>query len=182
MGGILPHVPRFAEPDSRYRTSFLAAMDEFAGEGVRSSQTAAWSESWRPAWVEPACFEEFVGALRAEALPETPRPERFVPTTTRWWVDGEEYVGRLAIRHRLNDFLLEEGGHIGYDVRPPRRGEGHATAMLSASLPIARGLGIDRALVTCDDDNAPSIRVIEAAGGRLEDQRGRKLRYWVPTG
>ena len=53
--------------------------------------------------------------------------------------------------------------------------------MLHGALPWARELGIDRALVTCDDDNVGS-RAIEAAGGELEDVRERKRRYWVPTG
>jgi predicted acetyltransferase len=53
--------------------------------------------------------------------------------------------------------------------------------MLQQSLPWARELGIDPALVTCDDDNIGSIRVIENAGGELEDVRGAKRRYWVPT-
>lgn len=37
------------------------------------------------------------------------------------------------------------------------------------------------ALITCDVDNIGSRRVIENNGGILEDQRGAKLRYWVPT-
>jgi predicted acetyltransferase len=108
-----------------------------------------------------------------------------VHNTNLWWVDGpegaEEYVGRMSIRHRLNDGLLELGGHIGYDVRRSRRRRGHATAMLREALPVARRLGIGKALVTCDSDNVASRRVIEANGGVLEDQRGDKLRFWVPT-
>ena len=92
-----------------------------------------------------------------------------------------EYLGRLAIRHRLNQRLLDRGGHIGYDVRPSARRQGHATAMLAAALPVARSLGIGPALVTCDQANAASRLVIEANGGVLEDQRGRELRFWVPT-
>ena len=53
--------------------------------------------------------------------------------------------------------------------------------MLQQALPWARELGIESALVTCDLDNVGSIRVIEAAGGVLEDVRGVKRRYWVPT-
>jgi predicted acetyltransferase len=94
---------------------------------------------------------------------------------------GTEYFGRLAIRHRLTPLLLEAGGHIGYDVRPSARRQGHATAMLRAALPIAHSLGIDPALITCDDDNVASRRVIEVNGGVYEDQRGVKLRFWVPT-
>jgi predicted acetyltransferase len=174
-------MPELVLPTTSVHASFLEAMDEFVAEGAEHSQTAAWIEHNAPGWREPAAFEVFVEAVRADALEETPRPERHVPCTTLWWVDGEDYLGRLAIRHRLTDFLLDVGGHIGYDVRPTRRREGHATAMLRQSLSWARGLGIDPALVTCDDDNVGSIRVIEAAGGELEDVRGDKRRYWVST-
>jgi predicted acetyltransferase len=174
-------VPELVLPTVTVRDSFLAAMDEFVAEGAEFSQTAAWIDANAPGWREPEAFATFVDAVRADALEETPRPDFHVPCTTLWWVDGEDYLGRLAIRHRLNDFLLDVGGHIGYDVRPTRRREGHATAMLRAALPWARRLGIDPALVTCDDDNIGSVRVIEAAGGVLEDVRGIKRRYWVPT-
>jgi predicted acetyltransferase len=53
--------------------------------------------------------------------------------------------------------------------------------MLAAVLPEADALGIDPALITCDIDNLASRRVIEANGGELEDQRGGKLRFWIPT-
>jgi predicted acetyltransferase len=174
-------VPELVLPTVTVRDSFLAAMDEFVAEGAEFSQTAAWIDANAPGWREPEAFATFVDAVRADALEETPRPDFHVPCTTLWWVDGEDYLGRLAIRHRLNDFLLDVGGHIGYDVRPTRRREGHATAMLRAALPWARRLGIDPALVTCDDDNIGSVRVIEAAGGVLDDVRGIKRRYWVPT-
>ncbi|WP_224277076.1 GNAT family N-acetyltransferase [Nocardioides lacusdianchii] len=174
-------MPELVLPTTSVRESFLEAMDEFVAEGVELSQTAAWIDHNAPGWQDPAAFAAFVEAVRADALEESPRPEWHVPCTTLWWVDGEHYLGRLAIRHRLTDFLLEVGGHIGYDVRPTRRREGHATAMLRAALPWALELGIDPALVTCDDDNVGSLRVIEAAGGELEDVRGVKRRYWVPT-
>lgn len=73
------------------------------------------------------------------------------------------------------------GGHIGYVVRPSARRQGRAGARLGAALPIARDLGIDPALLTCDDTNAASRRVIESNGGVLEDQREDKLRFWLPT-
>ena len=126
-------------------------------------------------------FAAYVGWLRSQALEESPRPEGFVPSTTLWWVQDDDYLGRVAIRHRLTPPLLEGGGHIGYDVRPSARRRGHATAMLRAVLPVARGLGIESALVTCDVTNIPSRKVIEANGGVFEDQRGEKLRFWVPT-
>jgi len=132
-------------------------------------------------WDSPAGFARYVAELRAQALEETPRPVGYVPSTTLWWVDGDEYLGRIAIRHRLTPHLLELGGHIGYDVRPSARRRGHATAMLAAALPVARNLGIDQVLVTCDEDNGASRKVIEHNGGKLEDVRSGKLRFWVPT-
>jgi predicted acetyltransferase len=53
--------------------------------------------------------------------------------------------------------------------------------MLTAALPVAQALGIDPALLTCDAPNIASRKVIEANGGVLEDKRGDKLRFWVPT-
>jgi predicted acetyltransferase len=53
--------------------------------------------------------------------------------------------------------------------------------MLRAALPVARALGIDRALITCDADNVGSRKVIEHNGGVRIDERNGRLRYWVPT-
>ncbi len=83
-------------------------------------------------------------------------------------VDGA-MVGRVSVRHALNDHLLRWGGHIGYGVRPAWRGRGLATAMLRASLDVARDVGISRALVVCEDGNVASARTIERCGGVLED-------------
>lgn len=94
-------------------------------------------------------------------------------------MDGDTFLGSLAIRHELNDFLLNEGGHIGYSVRPSARRRGHATKALSDALPLARDLGISRVLVTCDEDNAGSRATIEKNGGIYEDSRSGKRRYWL---
>ena len=87
----------------------------------------------------------------------------------------------MQTRHRLTDFLREQGGHIGYFVAAAHRGRGHASAMLAAALPVAADLGIECALITCDATNIASRKTIEANGGLYCDQRGTKLRYWVPT-
>ena len=99
-------------------------------------------------------------------------------------VDGA-IVGRLSIRHTLNEFLATYGGHIGYAVVPAYRRRGYATAMLREGLVRARMLGIERALVTCDEDNPGSRKAIESCGGRLDadrptiGERPAKLRYWI---
>jgi predicted acetyltransferase len=104
-----------------------------------------------------------------------------VPQTVLWWVAGDEYLGRLSIRHRLTAHLLHEGGNIGFEVRPGARRRGHATAMLAAALPLAAALGVDPARLDCDVDNPASRRVIEKNGGVLDEERDDVLFFWVPT-
>ncbi len=168
-------VAELVAPCARVHRSFLAALDEFRAEGR--------AEDLDPVKLLDANrFAAYVDALLADALPETRRRPGWVPSTHLWFVDGDEYLGRLSVRHALNDWLRQVGGHIGYEVRPTARRQGHATRMLALALPVAASLGIDPALVTCDVDNTASRRVIEANGGRLDDTRNGKLRFWVPTG
>jgi predicted acetyltransferase len=126
-------------------------------------------------------FDAWTDRLVADAREGTPRPEGFVPSTNLWWVDGTEFLGRVQVRHRLTPRLRDLGGHVGYWVAPAVRRRGHATAILAATLPVANALGLECVLVTCDDDNVASRRVIEANGGLFQDRRGVKLRFWVPT-
>ena len=168
-------------PHVRYHRSFVAAMDEFADEGRTGDHSMVGDDIARYAstWRTTDGFAAYVDRLLLDE--SEPRQESFVECSSFFWVEGEEYLGRIAVRHRLNAWLREIGGHIGYDVRRTARGQGHATAMLRAVLPFCRELGIEQALVTCDVDNVASRRVIEKCGGVLEDERAGKLRFWVPT-
>lgn len=168
-------------PHPRWRCSFLAAMAELETEGRAGDGTMLGQDlvEHGATWSTAAGFASYVDLVRAEAV--APRDPGFVPHTTWWWVDGEEWFGRVDVRHRLTDRLREVGGHVGYDVRPSRRREGHATAMLAAVLPRARALGVPQALITCDVANTASRRVIEANGGALEQVRGTKLHFFVST-
>ena len=83
--------------------------------------------------------------------------------------DDDNLAGRAFIRHELNDFLFNVGGHIGYGVKPSYRRRGFATAILRQSLTHIHRLGVTEALGTCDEDNLGSIKVIESQGGILED-------------
>jgi predicted acetyltransferase len=110
--------------------------------------------------------------------------ERWVPSSFLVAEVEGEIVGRASVRHRLNDFLLQEGGHIGYAVRPAHRRRGHASEILRQALVVARAEGVGDVLLTCDEGNDRSAAVIERLGGVLEDVRAGldgvpKRRYWI---
>jgi len=163
------------QPDVALQGSYLSAMAE--APNPRQPWFAAGLDLDRS-----ADFAEFVRRARADALAGSPRPSEFVATTLLWWVVAGTYVGRVTIRHELVGDLITLGGHVGYWIRPSARGRGHGGAAFRASLPHAHTLGLDSVLLTCDHDNEPSRRIIEAAGGVFESQYQHKLRYWVPTG
>ena len=109
------------------------------------------------------------------------RPDGYVAQTILWWTAGDEFLGRLTIRHRLTLHLLYEGGHIGYEVRPTARRRGHATAMLAAATSVRRELGVTKALIDCDPANLASRRVIEKNGGEFGGEWDDELYFWVST-
>lgn len=176
-------MPQLVLPATAVHRSFVAAMKEFEAEGRAGDGSSIGKdiEEFGERWQEPDGFAAYVAATRADEREETVRHAGHVACTTLWYVDGDTYLGRFAIRHRLNDHLFEQGGHIGYDVRASVRRRGHATEMLGQGLAHVRRLGIDPVLITCDHWNTASRKVIEGGGGVLEDQRGDKLRYWLPT-
>lgn len=110
--------------------------------------------------------------------------ERTVNSSTLWLVEDKvRIVGAVNIRHKLNSYLMEIGGHIGYGIRPTSRRRGYATEILNQALRHAKTLGITRALVTCDKDNVGSARTIIKNNGVLDSEaviNGVEIqRYWI---
>jgi predicted acetyltransferase len=178
---------RLVRPDVSLRASWAEAVAEW-DDGTGMHGSGLWGFDTIDV-TEDGC-RHIVDVLLDEEHIVWPGPggDGKVPSTYFWIVDdaadgsgGDEFVGYLALRHYLNAWLLEEGGHIGYSVRPSRRREGHATRALLLALEQAAALGLDRVLVTADEDNVPSQQVITGAGGVYEDTRNGKRRYWIET-
>ena len=149
------------------------AQEELAADGHTFLSVLEASVSWSD------CLRTLENYRHGVELPEGRVPATILATTV-----DRVLVGRISICHDLNDFLANFGGHIGYCVRPACRQRGFASEMLRQGLVIARAQGIDRVLVTCDENNLPSARVIERNGGVLEDVRtdpnGQPTRrYWI---
>ncbi|MEV7519122.1 GNAT family N-acetyltransferase [Streptomyces sp. NPDC091371] len=172
-------MPELVAPTARLHASWLAAQEEWGpdahmdGAGLGSEDDVESPEGFA-AWVE---------TLHRRSDRTVPVEQGRVHATYWWIAEGDTYLGAIDLRHYLNAFLLDAGGHIGYSVRPSARGRGLATWALREVLHEARVLGMDRVLLTCDPDNTASVRAIEANGGVLEDVRetlvGPKRRYWI---
>lgn len=104
-----------------------------------------------------------------------------VPQTTYYLRLGSLPIGLSKLRHRLTDGLRLQGGHIGYCIRPSERGRGYGDILLSLTLREAARMGIDHALITVDDANVPSWRMVERNRGVCEKKENGIRYYRVPT-
>lgn len=109
----------------------------------------------------------------------------YVPCTTLFLkrMSDNKVCGSISIRHELNEFLLEFGGHIGYSVTPSERGKGYGKLQLKMALEIDKDLGIEKCLITADKTNTLSNKTIISEGGVLENTvmwNNEPLnRYWI---
>ena len=162
-------------PNEAYLRSYTDAFNEYAENHVSTYS-----------FTDPSScdiFEKFDNYRNARNL----RPDR-VGEDKYWLVEDENayFIGEVAIRHELNDALRRRGGHIGYGVRCTEWNRGYGTRLLALALEKAKEMRISPVLVTCNDDNLASARVIEKNGFTLEDkvpflQDGKCIltrRYW----
>lgn len=170
---------KLVPPSSHYKQSFTQAVREAQASGSGLGDTLKWDV----AGIE-ADFDRVLAELRRYE-PGHELPEGFVHSEALWLVEGDAYLGRASLRHTLNDHLREFGGHIGYEVRPSARRQGHGSTILRLTLERARALGLERVMISCDTDNLGSRGVIEGNGGVLEgefvlDFHPKPIqRYWI---
>lgn len=170
-------MPKLIYPSPKYKDSYLEAVREYQAEGLEAYAELDVNEL-------EAGIEAYTDRLRGESYGLN-LPDGYVSHTTYWLIETDEYIGTVDIRHKLTEHLEKIGGHIGYQIRPSKRRMGYGEQILKLSLPKAKMLGLEKVLVTCDETNIGSKKIIEANGGKLEDiqEQGpdlpRKLRYWI---
>ena len=159
-------------------SSFRSAVREFEQE----------NPSWQFAFeYDPSLeFSDYVAKVN-----DWPKglsiPAGWVPNSYLVGVVEGKIVGRLSLRHQLNDFLRSYGGHIGYGVVPSERNRGYASEMLRQALPLCIELGIEQVLLTCDIENIASRKVIEKNGGvydsstDLVERDVQSYYFWINT-
>ena len=167
---------KLVEPSTTYRNSFIAMAQEFQAIGeTRYELLMPQLEN---------DFANYVQLLKNQQE-GIGLQEDHVAQTTLWSVENNELIGVIRIRHSLTPMLEEIGGHIGYQIRPSRRREGFGTRQLALALDIVRTWGWGKVLITCNDDNTASARIIESNGGVLWDVHEVEgepkpiRRYWV---
>ena len=155
--------------------AFMAGMKEWVDENPQ------W---YSFAWNEGVTYAEMMQILSNEAKGVNMAPGR-VQNSMLYGFVGGEIVGRLSVRHVLNDYLRKRGGHIGYAVAPRFRNKGYATEMMRQGIDFCRRLVLTEIMVTCLDTNVPSRKIIENFGGRLQDtvwddeDNEMRRRYWI---
>ena len=129
-------------------------------------------------------IEDWLEELKKRSCEDTV-PKGLVPSSTYLGVrEKDNYiVGMIDIRHYLNEYLTQVGGNIGYSVRKTERNKGYAKQMLKLALEKCKELKIKKVLITCDEDNIASEKVILSANAKLEDIRNvdgeNKKRFWI---
>ena len=165
---VLP-TPEYKEKLMDYKREFIESGDSMDGTaGLRNAET----------------FEEWYSAFCDNLKEETVR-DGLVPATTYLALstDDSRLIGMIDIRHRLNEYLLNYGGHIGYSIRKSERQQGYATEMLALALKKCAELNIKKVLITCDKDNVASAKTIINNGAKLASEipEGSRItqRYWI---
>lgn len=118
-------------------------------------------------------------------------PNNWVPYEILFLVEKDTnfIIGAISIRYELSDYLYKIGGNIGYGIRPTQRGKNNGTTLLFLGLKyLKENLSkhkLEKVLITCDERNIASKKIILKNGGIWEntiyDYEFKRYveRYWI---
>ncbi len=164
----------FTNPNTKYKDTYISGILELQKEGRNLEDDIVELQN---------NFEKYLENVEKESKGVELKGGR-VPQTVYWMIADGVYIGRVSIRHYLNENLLKEGGHIGYDVIPSKRKNGYGTKLLEYGLLKSKEMKLEKVLVTCDEENVGSRKIIEKCGGVLEnviknENAPAKCRFWI---
>ena len=155
-------------PDLSLEHEFLALYEEYSQAGEQE-----WCAAVNEAQIN---FPSYIGRLHDEAIGKGISSD-WAPTSHFWFMANGRLIGTLRIRHYLTPAVEERAGHIGYDISPFHRGLGYGHQILALAIDKIRELGIREALAICDQNNAPSKRILEKAGGVITKIKNGEIWY-----
>ena len=164
------------KPDLSYADEIIKSKEESLKESPIINGSAGLDRL--------SSIEDWLEELNKRSCEDTV-PEGLVPSSTYLGIrEKDNYiVGMIDIRHYLNEYLTQVGGNIGYSVRKSERNKGYAKQMLKLALEKCKELKIKKVLITCDEDNIASEKVILSANAKFEDIRNvdgeNKKRFWI---
>lgn len=164
------------KPNLKLAESYLEFIEEMEAAGEK-----VWHE------IMPKSDETINRFIKRLLIAEELSKPGLIPESHYWAVKNNIVVGRISLRHFLNDNLKEFGGHIGYEVRPSYRGLGIAKEMLRLLLKTSKAKQIGTLLLTCAPNNIASNNTIIANGGVLQKQayvekwKRNTNYYWITT-
>ncbi|MCL2749349.1 MAG: GNAT family N-acetyltransferase [Alphaproteobacteria bacterium] len=139
-------------PDVKYRDSFLSAIPEF-----RALENKIWQDQNMADMNDNMSESEFSDYLKSILDRANSKTNKKL---TYWLIDEDGWAGTIRIRPNLSKEQAEDFGHIGYEVRPSKRGQGYAKQMIRFALAECAQIGISKACFACDNDNEPSKKTI----------------------
>jgi predicted acetyltransferase len=171
---------RFVFPCKEFEEAAKDYIEEFYSYGSQINGCGGLDR-----YLKEASYQEWLEKVQSDIdLANVPGDR--VPAYTYFYVDdNDRIIGMANIRLELNDFLLREGGHIGYSIRPTERRKGYGVDMLQEIITFCKRIGLNRILITCDKRNIASAGVAKKCGGRLENEFYSEIfqeviqRYWI---
>ena len=149
---------KLIKPSTAYAQSLESALKEF----IQHEVNGFWCIGGTPETIN----RYLENIQNMEEAKSTLLGEK-VKASTFWLIDNNEFIGHVNVRHNIPGKLAEIGGHIGYAIRPSKYGQGYGTKILKLSLEEAKKIGLEKILITCDEDNLASRKIIEKNGGEF---------------